>query len=124
MLFWRDRDKARLKAESADLALDFKEGMKRNAGAVAIITTAKGSKLAGLTAISTISLSIDPPSLAVSVNQNASAHSVILESKTFAVNILGEEQAHIARLFADKSARDRRFKEIQWSRRKAGRPDW
>lgn len=109
-------------AEGADLAQTFRKGMKKNASAVGLITAARGSKYYGLTAVSCISLAMDPPSLLVSVNKRASAHEAIVSTRRFAVILLGEGQEEHARRFADSARRGERFKHGVWSRRKDAAP--
>ncbi|MEL7028447.1 MAG: flavin reductase family protein [Pseudomonadota bacterium] len=108
--------------EEVDLPAAFKLAMRRNASAVAIITTANGRRAAGLTVISMVSLSTDPPALLFTINRSASAYEPLMASRRFAVNILGERQRHIAELFADPKRRAKRFEDSAWSQSLGGPP--
>jgi len=105
-----------------DLAGGFKRAMRRNAGAVSIITTAHGGKIGGLTVISMTSLSLEPPTLLFTLNAGASAHDLLMASGRFAGNVLGGGQKGVAEVFSAPKRRDRRFREVAWSRTAGGPP--
>jgi flavin reductase (DIM6/NTAB) family NADH-FMN oxidoreductase RutF/DNA-binding FadR family transcriptional regulator len=71
------------------------------ASGVAVITcrTAEG-EVFGMTASAVSSVSLDPPTLLVCLNQGSATHNAILETGYFAVNILHDDQGGIARRFA------------------------
>lgn len=81
----------------------FRAVMRQQACAVSIIAGANGGQRAGLTATSVSSLSDDPPSLLVCVNRDASAHSLILNSRFFSVSFLTEAQRDDADRFSGAS---------------------
>lgn len=121
-LFGNDSSQGEEDASPGDLADVFKLAMRRNAGSVAVITTAVGKKMAGFTSTSFDSLSVDPPTVFFGMGNEASAYDLLFEAGQFAVNILGETQADVAALFADKARRDRRFKDVAWSKTASGVP--
>jgi flavin reductase (DIM6/NTAB) family NADH-FMN oxidoreductase RutF len=55
----------------------------------------------GLTANAVCSVSLDPPLLLVCVSEGCRTHDVIEKARSFSVNVLGESQEEISRLFAD-----------------------
>ena len=68
---------------------------------VTVITAAEDDgHLHGMTANAVTSLSLEPPMVLVCIDKNAQAHAVIERARAFAVNILGEHQEHLSRLFA------------------------
>ncbi|MDB5557865.1 MAG: flavin reductase domain protein FMN-binding protein [Enterovirga sp.] len=86
----------------------FKRGMRRLAAGVSLVTTIDGDEPHGLLATSVSSVSADPvPSLLVCVNRSASAHDRIQKASVFCVNLLGEDEMHLAERFmsADKASR-------------------
>ncbi len=101
---------------------DFKHGMRRLAGAVHLITTSDGKTKQGLTATAVCSLTAAPPTLVACVNKSASAHDALLDNRVFAVNVLAQNQMHLAQLFADNSAIDKRFSRGDWTTRVTGAP--
>lgn len=92
----------------------FKAGMRKNVGAVAVVTAASDTRNSGLTVSSVRSVSAEPPSLSLCVNKSASAHELLCGAKTFAVNLLGDQQEWVARQFSDSSARADRFRGPEW----------
>ena len=92
-------------APPQQLAVDvgqFKDSMRHLAGAVSVITVGRGEDRTGFTATSVSSLSIEPPSVLVSLNRNSSSWPVLQRYGTFAVNVLAHDQQHIADRFAGR----------------------
>jgi len=77
--------------------------MRHQAGAVALITTGDVGMRTGLTATAVCSLTDDPPTLLVCVNRTASAHALILEKRSFGVNLLGLHQQELAAAFSGRT---------------------
>ena len=70
-----------------DLTVDvdlFKDSMRHLAGAVSVITVGRGEDRTGFTATSVSSLSIEPPSILVSLNRSSSSWPVLQRYGTFA----------------------------------------
>ena len=67
---------------------------------VTVLTAAAGGQLHGMTANAVTSLSLEPPMVLVCVDKQAQAHEVLRHAGSFALNILGEHQEHVSRLFA------------------------
>ena len=101
----------------------FKAAMRHLAGGVSIVTVAAGEERGGLTATSLVSLSADPPSLLVSVKQNASSMPLMRRSGRFAVSILGDGHSALADRFAGRDGMKgaARFQGGEWIGR-AGYP--
>lgn len=93
-----------------------KDAMRLVAGGVAVVTAGEGEERTGLTATSAVSLSIDPPTMIVCVNRNASALPVIERRRHFCVNVLAAQHEHVANRFAGlggvKGAA--RYEEADW----------
>ena len=79
----------------------FRRAMGHFATGVTILTTALGEEMRGMTANAVCSVSLDPLLVLVCVSKQARTHAVLSESRVFALNVLAEEQEHVARLFAD-----------------------
>jgi flavin reductase (DIM6/NTAB) family NADH-FMN oxidoreductase RutF len=56
----------------------------------------------GLTANSVCSVSLDPPLVLVCVSERCKTHDVIKKARSFSVNVLGESQGEISRLFSQR----------------------
>jgi flavin reductase (DIM6/NTAB) family NADH-FMN oxidoreductase RutF len=72
------------------------------ASGVTVITTADRGARFGTTASAVTSLSLEPPTLLVCLNQTSSTGQAIERSGCFVVNILTEAQQRLARRFATK----------------------
>ncbi len=80
--------------------LSLKEAMRRLIGGVVVVTAGIGEERTGLTATSAVSLSMEPPTMLVTVNRTSSSYPVIARRRHFCVNILHADQADIAARFA------------------------
>ncbi|MDR3475479.1 MAG: flavin reductase family protein [Devosia sp.] len=83
----------------------FRLAMRNLASGVSVVTTGRGETRTGFTAISTASLSVDPPSLLVCVERRSSSWPVLATLRSFCVNVLAEDQAAIADSFAGRGGR-------------------
>ena len=79
---------------------EYRLAMRCTVASVAVITVAHEGRIHGMTATAMTSVSADPPTLLVVVNQTTRTHPFIRESRRFAVNVLAEGQEEIARRFA------------------------
>jgi flavin reductase (DIM6/NTAB) family NADH-FMN oxidoreductase RutF len=81
----------------------FREAISLFATGVTIITACTAEGRAGMTASAVCSLSVDPVQLLVCINERLPTHNALVESRRFAVNVLGEGQSDLARRFATPS---------------------
>jgi hypothetical protein len=84
------------------LPATFKDAMRHLVGGVSVITAGAGEARTGLTVTSAISLSLDPPTMLVCVNRNASAWPVIQRERHYCVTILDARHQHIADRFVGR----------------------
>lgn len=82
--------------------LEFRTIIGHFATGVTVITTCDGDRLHGMTANAVSSLSLDPVMVLICVDKTTHAHGVISEGGVFVVNILGEHQETLSRVFAKK----------------------
>jgi flavin reductase (DIM6/NTAB) family NADH-FMN oxidoreductase RutF len=103
---------------------DFRGAMRHLVGGVAVITVGQGADVTGMTVTSVSSLSVDPPSLIVSVNRSASSWPLLERYGFFGVNVLSADQIEIAERFAGKGGLKgaERFEGSQWEARASGAP--
>lgn len=120
------RDRKSLPSQSACPSVDdagFKIAMRQVAASVSVVTARSGATRNGLTVTAVCSVSVEPPTLLVCLNRNASAERLVAESGAFAVNFLAEEQHVIARLFStSKLNPEQRFAEGRWVSLRTGSP--
>jgi len=103
---------------------DFRGAMRQLTGAVSVITAGRGRDISGMTVTSVSSLSVEPASLIVSINREASSWPLVRRYGHFGVNILASDQIDIAERFAGvgglKGAE--RFTGAGWNTRLSGVP--
>jgi flavin reductase (DIM6/NTAB) family NADH-FMN oxidoreductase RutF len=102
-------------------AAEFRATLRHFPAGVTVITTrdAQGQPT-GLTASAFTSVSLDPPLVLVCVDHAATAYPALVEHGWFAVNMLGESQAHLSRRFAT-TATDK-FAGVAYREGRAGLP--
>jgi flavin reductase (DIM6/NTAB) family NADH-FMN oxidoreductase RutF len=67
---------------------------------VSVVTVDAAGQKAGLTVVSLVSLSLEPPLVGIAVRRHAALHELVREAGAFAVNILAAEQDSLAQHFA------------------------
>jgi flavin reductase (DIM6/NTAB) family NADH-FMN oxidoreductase RutF len=105
-------------------SVDFRQAMRHLVGGVSIITVGQGRNITGMTVTSVDSLSVDPPSLIVSINRSASSWPLLNRNGCFGVSILTADQIEIAERFAGRggvTGADR-FAGAEWITRVSGVP--
>jgi flavin reductase len=100
-------------SDIANLRDDFRRSLRGFGSSVTIVTTHSAGRPFGLVATAVISLTFEPPLLAVAVNTASSAHDRIVEKNQFAVNILSSDDWELAHRFS-KSRHEERFDLSQW----------
>lgn len=103
---------------------DFRGAMRHLTGGVSIITAGRGKDITGMTVTSVTSLSVEPPTLLVSINRDASSFPLIMRHGAFGVSILNADQLDIAERFAGKGGLKGadRFAGSQWVTARSGVP--
>lgn len=103
---------------------DFRGAMRHLVGGVSVITAGRGKEITGMTVTSVSSLSVDPPTMIVSVNRDASSWPVLKRHGFFGINILAADQLEIAERFSGKGGLKgaERFAGAQWITRRSGVP--
>jgi flavin reductase (DIM6/NTAB) family NADH-FMN oxidoreductase RutF len=103
---------------------DFRRAMRQLAGGVSVITVGRGNDITGMTVTSVSSLSIDPPTLIVSINRESSSWPLLRQHGFFGLNILTADQLDIAERFTGKGGLKGadRFTGAQWAAGVSGVP--
>ncbi|MGY4501707.1 flavin reductase (DIM6/NTAB) family NADH-FMN oxidoreductase RutF [Bradyrhizobium sp. GM24.11] len=113
-------------ASRVGLRSSFLDGMSCAASTVNIVTTAGPAGRAGLTvsAMASVSAETEKPTLLICVHGRGAAAQTIINNGTFCVNILREDQVHIADCFAGRTGLDNgdRFSCAKWSLGATGAP--
>jgi flavin reductase (DIM6/NTAB) family NADH-FMN oxidoreductase RutF len=86
--------------EPRDLGLEQRELFRRWPAGVSVVVAESGGRRAGLTVSSLISLSLDPPLVAISLAHVASLYEVLEEAEEWTASVLSGEQDWLAQHFA------------------------
>ena len=103
-------------------SLQFREVMRRFPTGVAVVSARVGeSSVCGITVNSFTAVSLEPPLILVCIHREAASHDDLVSAETFAVSVLAEDQADIARRFAAEPA-GTRFEQVAWHETSLGSP--
>src|SRR4051812_21017091 len=118
-LIWSIRGEA----VTADDAL-FRKSMRLLASGVTIVASAHEGRRGGLTATAVCSLALSPPRILASINMQGHTYGIVEKSQCMSVNLLAENQQHLAERFAAKRATEDadRFIDGNWTTRVTGAP--
>ena len=99
------------------LQQEFLKSMRYLAASVSIISAKDSNdKPYAMTASSVTSLTLEPPSVLVCINHDASIHDHLLNDEAkFCVNLLKKNQQDIATLCSIKEKEDQRFEDKNWN---------
>jgi flavin reductase (DIM6/NTAB) family NADH-FMN oxidoreductase RutF len=101
-------------AGTPDLRNQFRLAMRRQAATVHVVTALHGGRRQGMTATAVCSLSFDPLSLLVCVNESATIYLALRAADRFCVNVLAAGQGDIATQFGSSALAPRRFSLGTW----------
>lgn len=104
-------------------AQQFKNALKLWASGVTVVTTQTSeNEPRGMTATAFSSVSVDPPQILVCLNQSTDTGAALLETRSFAVNILTSAQEHVSNQFAGSASQEQRFANVAWQSGDGGAP--
>lgn len=81
----------------------FRDAMAGLASGVCVVTTAAGGVPAGLTTTAVMSVSLDPPLVAVGVARSSRTLAPLRDARRFAVHVLPHDREEVATVFASKA---------------------
>lgn len=94
---------------SDELRMAFKGAMRRLASGVAVVTANGANGPLGLTATSITSMTAEPPTVLVCVNQSASLHAALAVGQPICINLLSRHQQDVSGAFGGKLPPEERF---------------
>ena len=83
---------------------EFRRALGRFATGITVVTMRSGEDTYGITVNAFMSVSLDPPLIAVCIDKRAQAHATLLESERFGVSVLRAEQEALSDQFAGRAA--------------------
>lgn len=81
-----------------------RDGLARMATSVSVVTAEVDGHRHGFTANSVVSVSADPPLLAICLAYTAECHEAFTRARTVAVNVLADGQERLSKVFATRGA--------------------
>lgn len=103
-------------------AADFRDAMACMASSVCLVTVRQGDKQLGRTVTAVLSLSLEPPSVLVSIDAASELAKAVIQAKGFSFSLLSSAQRDIADAFAGHVAPQDRFKIGDWAQWPSGHP--
>lgn len=97
-----------------DILDAFRSAMRHVAATVYAVTTGHDGERFGILATAVSSLSFDPPSLLVCINQTGSIHEPLASTDRFCVNVLGVGNRDVADCFGRGGNGEERFSIGDW----------
>ena len=101
-------------ADDTTVQTAFRSAMRRFASTVSIISVQSGSDRHGTTATAVTSVSLDPPSLLVCINQDSRLHGFLRAESRFCVNFLHVGNRNVSRVFSSALTSAERFAHGDW----------
>ena len=103
-----------------DVGTHFRATMRKFPATVTIVTGRNDGTDHGMTVTAVTSVSMDPPSLVVCLNNRTYLHEMLLCQPDFAVNVLSQNQRPFSEAFSGKVAPEQRFRPGEWVRHASG----
>jgi flavin reductase (DIM6/NTAB) family NADH-FMN oxidoreductase RutF len=103
-------------------SFDFRAAMARFTTGVTVVTTTLDYRCFGLTVNAFCSVSLNPALILVSLDLRSRTYQKIHQSGVFAVNILTQEQQHLASRFASRDPQSKVFDDVPFWIGETGAP--
>lgn len=101
---------------------DMRRALRRFASGVTIVTAERDQEQLGITVTAFASISLVPPIVMVSINNESPLRDAILDSEHFAVHILSAEQRSLAERFSQPVPSSVKYHEIAFETGPSGAP--
>ena len=101
---------------------EFRAAMAGMASTVSVVTARRGDEQIGRTVTSMLSLSMNPPTVLISIDIMSRLADLIAKTRGFSLALLADDQTAIADAFAGRVEPEDRFNSGQWSQWPSGHP--
>lgn len=109
--------------EASELDAALTQAMRGLAKSVVVISTVNGlGERRAMVATAVTSVSMEPPSMLICVNRDASSYPAFLEGENFCINLLHAGQESLARFCTRTSNGESRFQMGDWTSDASGTP--
>ena len=100
----------------SDLTKNFLTSMRGVTSTVTVISACSNKERHAMTATSVTSLSLNPPSMLVCVNKEASIHKILDKGSCFCINVLSNSQKQLAEICSNSDEGESRFQNNSWKK--------
>lgn len=107
-------------ASDDEVGASFRAAMRKFPATVTVVTGRHDGVDHGMTVTAVTSVSMDPPSLVVCLNNRTYLHEMLLCQPSFAVNVLSQAQHSLSEAFSGKVLPQERFRSGDWKRHSCG----
>ena len=104
-----------MSAEMPDLGRSFRNVMRSVAASVVVVAARNGDLRHGMTATAFTSVSFDPLSVLVCINNRGLLHTAVETSGSFSVNLLRGDHIEVSQAFSSPMPSEQRFAAGCWS---------
>ncbi|HLV85208.1 MAG TPA: flavin reductase family protein [Devosia sp.] len=101
---------------------EFRAALAALASTVCVVTAQQGEEAIGRTVTSMLSLSLNPPTILISIDIMSRLADIIAKTKGFSLALLADDQQAVGDAFAGGLAPEQRFTVGDWSRWPSGHP--
>jgi flavin reductase len=101
---------------------EFRSAMAAMASTVSLVTARRGDERIGRTVTSVMSLSINPPTILISIDILSRLADLIAKTGGFSFAMLADDQSEVADAFAGRVVAEERFSRGQWGEWPSGHP--
>ena len=98
---------------SKEITNKFRQGMRKFVYSVSVVSNLHEEKINAITVSSVTSVSLDPPSVVVSINRQSSIHASLISDSLFCINMLTADQQEIAAICSDSKKSNERAKHFE-----------
>ena len=99
---------------SKEITNKFRLGMRKFVYSVSVVSNLHEDEINAITVSSVTSVSLDPPSVVVSINRQSSIHPSLISDSLFCINMLTADQQEIAAICSDSKKSDERAKHFEF----------
>src|SRR6056300_224833 len=100
--------------QDSDIKQNFLKSMRGITSTVNVISASANGQRHAMTATSVTSLSLDPPSMLVCINKDASLHGILSGGSNFCINVLSSLQKELAEVCSNSEEGESRFLSKSW----------
>ncbi len=99
---------------------EYRQALRKFASGITVVTVKERDGYHGMTASSFAAVSLEPPQILVCLEKTTRTRGLVLDARSFAVNLLADHQQELARMFSQQG--DKPFNELKYKMGQTGAP--